>query len=164
MKHVLLGLTLALLVPAVAAQDETVDTAHWVKLSTGDAFTFEAPAGTVEYRDGMPIDSFAQSYRGPGFTLSFDYGAYSNDLRNQKALPAYHAEEIVIDGRKGVLITGPGRNLWGCHDTVTAAYVVVRHEGLFGAAIRFQIDGCAATPEGIATLHAIFRTIRFTAR
>lgn len=91
----------------------------------------------------------------------FDYGPYSNTLAEMRADPDYKVDDIIIDGRKGLLVTGPGKNAWGCKDLVTAAYVVVAHKpGMWGDT-RLEISGCTKSPEVISTLHEIFRTITF---
>ena len=141
-----------------AAVGESVDTSAWIALNAGNAFQLRAPPGTV-YKSLEGIDSFVAGFDNPQFHIEFDYGAYSNSLAGFGSDPDYKVEDIEIDGRKARLITGPGKNAWGCNDLVTAAYVVVaRTRG----DTRLEISGCTKSEASLATLHEIFRSIRFT--
>ena len=146
-----------------AVAGEGIDTSSWVTLNAGNAFTLRAPAGTA-YTSMQGIDSFVAGFDNPQFHIEFDYGPYSNTLADFGADPDYKVEDFDIDGRKARLITGPGKNAWGCNDLVTAAYVVVSHRGGQWGDTRLEISGCTKTMPSLETLHEIFRSIRFNPR
>jgi hypothetical protein len=160
LRSIVLAATALLYSTALSAETK-LDTSTWKTLSAGEAFTLRAPLGTVFKRE-QGIDSFVASFENPKFKIQFDFGLYSNTLADLQKNPEFKAEKITIDGRQGVLVTGPGKNRWECNDLVTAAYVVVDHRpGMWGDT-RLEIDGCTKSVDALATIHEIFRSIVFT--
>jgi hypothetical protein len=153
----------ALILFSAVASGETVDTTSWITLNADTAFSLRAPPGTV-YREMDGIDSYVAGFDNPQFHVIFDYGPYSGALSGYTADKGYRFEDIEIDGRKAQLITGPGRDLSGCNDLVTAAYVFLGHREGMGNNIRLLISGCTKSTAALETLHAMFRSIRFAPR
>jgi hypothetical protein len=147
--------------PALAESDNTP--ANWITIRAGKVFTFRSPAGTVQYTDGgRAIDSFVQMYRSPQFRLIFDYGHYSNDLSGYAAKRGYVTEKTEIDGRKAIIVTGPGLSVWDCEGYMSAVYLVASHTWWNGNPVSLSMTGCASTHEGIEILHALFHSLRFS--
>lgn len=146
----------------LAAPAAAVDMAGWVTISADGAFTFKAPPGTVPYNDGgVPIDSLVGQYVHPKFKLMFDYGQYSNDLSGLRADPRYTVTNEIIDGRKAIIVTGPGENRWDC-DHLIAMYMVVSHNWWNGRTTKLEINGCTRDPQAIPMLRQVFESIHFT--
>jgi len=136
-----------------AAQAE-VQAASWVRIEAGNAFSFEAPAD-IKAIPVQGIDSFVGRYASASFDLSFDYGAYPNNLSGYRKDPRFTVEEGMIDGRKSRIVTGPGLDC----PRKSAAYVMVRDTPPMPTAL--QIGGCASSDAGVAGLHRLFRSLRF---
>jgi len=151
--------TLLLSVPA--AFGEPVDTTAWITLKADNVFTLRAPPGTV-YREMDGIDSYVAGFDNPQFHIMFDYGMYANGLGGLSPEKGYRIEEIEIDDHKGRLITGPGANMWSCNDLVTAAYVDFGQRDVAWGGSRLEISGCTKSAAMLETLHAMFRSIRYT--
>src|SRR6202000_1378609 len=94
-----------------SSAEEISDMSNWVTLSAGNAFSMRAPADT-KFKKIQAIDSFASAFENPKFEINFDYGLYSNTLSDMRSDPAYKSEDILMDGRKGILVTGPGKGQW----------------------------------------------------
>jgi hypothetical protein len=163
MKRIFAALIVFSLSSPCLAAETNINTENWVLLNAENAFTLRAPPET-KFKQQQAIDSVASSFENPKFEINFDYGHYSNTLGGMKSDPSYKVEDILIDGRKGVLVTGAGKAHWGCKDLVTAAYVVVARKSGDWGDTRLEIDGCAKSPEDISTLQEIFRTIVFADR
>lgn len=156
------GVVFAAILLAGSLPASAADTADWVTFSAGNAFTFKVPPGTVPYNDGgIAPDSLIGQLAHPEFKLMFDYGLYSNDLGDMRADPRYSIENEVIDGRKAVLVTGPGENNWGCRDELIAMFMVVSHNWWNGRTIRLEMNGCARDTQTISVLRQVFKTVRF---
>ena len=106
----ILNVTLLLTVgcPSLSARAEALDDG-WLKLEAG-AFSLYAPAGW-EFREKLGVDSYVGEFSGDGIVLKFDYGRYSNDLRDAVELK-YVVTEEKIGGHKAKIVyprtSGPG--------------------------------------------------------
>jgi hypothetical protein len=140
---------------ALAAQP---DESNWITLRAGNAFTLRAPPSTT-FKPEQGIDSFVGAFENPKFEIEFDYGAYSDTLERFRNEPAVHSEQIVIDGRKALFVSGPDKD-GGCA-LFTAAYVSVAGQAGHWPNTALEIGGCAGSPETVETLRAIFQTIKF---
>jgi hypothetical protein len=78
-------LSLVVSCPSLPARAETLDDG-WTKLEAG-AFSLNAPSGW-EFHKKQGVDSYVGEFSGDGIVLTFDYGRYSNDLRDAVA-PKY---------------------------------------------------------------------------
>jgi hypothetical protein len=85
-------------VPAIRASGDP-----WQRIDAGP-FSFLAPADmTRTPRRG--IDSLVAEYENQDCRLSFDYGIYSNSLRELAGRPEFAEEEAEIDGRAARLVS-----------------------------------------------------------
>jgi len=135
----------------------------WVGIVADHAFTFYVPPGSdLKLLPGRPIDSFARRYAGATFRLAFDYGRWSNKLSDFVGDPRYRSTSALIDGRRALIVTGPGLGQWDCHDDLAAVYVIDHAEGR--QPIALEMDACTRDPRQLETVQAIFRTIKFTSR
>jgi hypothetical protein len=69
----------------------------WTKLDAGGKFTIYAPPGSY-YHPQQDIDSFVGEIVTPDFTLAFDYGLYSNDLRGMASDIGYREQKFTSSG------------------------------------------------------------------
>jgi hypothetical protein len=89
--------------PAVGGCSSTVDepdttpSNEWQQVDSSCNFFFEAP-GTLKRTRFGGIDSCVGEYGGPGMSLSYDYGGYSNPLEDYSDSADYKEEMTVIDG------------------------------------------------------------------
>jgi hypothetical protein len=140
---------------------QTIIPLGWTRIDT-PAFSFYAPADTHRIDPGgRPIDSLAETFASADFRLEYDYGLWSMRLGGYKADPRYVSQTVTIDGRPGLIITGPGLgdSTGRCSDYLTAIYVVDRKVRHGRAAL--AMEGCAQKPEGVGAIHALFMTIAF---
>ncbi len=77
---------------------------NWINVSANQKFDLMAPAGT-EVHPAKGIDSFVGSIEAPDFSLSFDYGRYSNPLNDMSGDAKYEIRDVVIDGKAANVIT-----------------------------------------------------------
>ena len=75
----------------------------WVRECPGNAFCFTRPA-TLVAQPGQVIDSLAATYRGAGYSLTFDLGRYGTSVTH---LANPGRQELMIDGRPAYLLTSP---------------------------------------------------------
>jgi hypothetical protein len=79
----------------------------WVVIPADHSFTIEAPRGT-KFRRDHGIDSYVSGFIGPGFSIEFDYGAYSYDFANERNNPRFQFVTTVVGGRRAIIVSGPG--------------------------------------------------------
>ncbi|HEX3666216.1 MAG TPA: hypothetical protein VHU23_13410 [Rhizomicrobium sp.] len=137
----------------------------WKTITAGTFFSFSAPDDTTAFSDvGMTFDSFAGMFHNSQFVLNFDYGLHSNDLSGQQNKSGYISEQTEIDGRKALIVTGPGGEMDGCRDYMSGVYLVVERNWWTGRETRFNMIGCARTVQGLEMLHQVFHSLHFLAR
>jgi hypothetical protein len=147
---------------AAAVGDDATAPPGWVMIAAGKAFTFEAPRDTARYSGGgTALDSFVEMFRNTDFELGFDYGQFSNDLSGFRAKRNFSFQQTIIDGRQALIVTGPANNDWGCHDYVSAVYIVVSHSRWSGRTTRLEMNGCTKSTEKLRMLHEVFHSLHF---
>jgi hypothetical protein len=140
---------------AVAQED-------WPTQRVGGAFVFQTPPGTMR----APTTGIAYGSSGefvnPQFTIGFDYGPFSNDLAELRSDVNYMTENVKVDSRAAVLVTGPGLgdSTFGCSGYLVAMYVVVSHNWWNGRTTRLQMHGCTSDPSIVATLRRSLQSVR----
>jgi hypothetical protein len=157
-------LILASLLLLQLAAGETARTAHGVSdgrtVTACGAFEFRVPAGT-EARSGVAIDSCAKSFDGPGFSLAYDYGVYSGELKNAERDPHFHSARIVVHGKPATVVSGPGAGV--CPGSQMIMGIDIDNfapNGLLRPPNALAMWGCVQRPESVQTLGAIFQSIR----
>ena len=151
------GLTVALLLSAVALADGTAVATGWVDVSVDHAFVIKTPPGTT-FAHTRGIDSFTGTLNGPGIAIQVDYGAHANPLERDRSVSGYLARDVVVDGRTAKLVTarrnGAVRSYFiGLHVPVarrTAGHV----QGL-------TLTATAAQPDEAERVEAAMRSVRF---
>jgi hypothetical protein len=120
----------------------------WHKVDAGP-FSILAPSGW-EFHQLAGVDSFVGQFVGDGLTLRFDFGGYSNHLKEEKK-PAYVVVHKSIGGFRAKVVSPrtPGRGIIG---------VYFRNVGLSNALCLFGQD-LTSTQQELAL--KIFETIRF---
>jgi hypothetical protein len=120
----------------------------WHKVDAGP-FSILAPSGW-EFHQLAGVDSFVGQFVGDGLTLRFDFGGYSNPLKEEKK-PAYVVVHKSIGGFRAKVVSPrtPGRGITG---------VYFRNVGLSNALCLFGQD-LTSTQQELAL--KIFETIRF---
>jgi hypothetical protein len=73
----------------------------WLKLDAG-AFSLYAPAGW-EFHKKQGVDTYVGEFSGDGIVLRFDYGMYSDDLRDALE-PKYVITQEKIGGRNSKIV------------------------------------------------------------
>lgn len=134
---------------SVNAQVNTQPTpAAWVKLDAGP-FSIMAPAGW-EFHQLQGVDSYVGEFVGDGVALTFDFGRYSDDLKEAKE-PAYVIAKKRIGGlhAKTVSPRTPGHGITGIY-----FHRISGHDGLC-----LWGKDLSATQEELVL--KIFETIRF---
>jgi hypothetical protein len=125
--------------------------ADWFRVTAGP-FSISAPPGW-HLNQLQGVDSYVGEFVGDGLTLKFDFGAYSNDLKDTKK-PAYIVVHKSIDGFRAKVVSPrtPGHG-------ITAIYFSnVDHKNrlcLWG-------NDLSATQQELAL--RIFETIQFGGR
>jgi hypothetical protein len=95
--------------PSLSIRAEKVDDG-WTKLDAG-AFSLSAPSGW-EFHKMQGVDSYVGKFSGDGIVLKFDYGMYSDDLRDTVA-PRYVTTEQQVGSHKSKIVypRAPGHGI-----------------------------------------------------
>lgn len=110
----------------------------------------------------MPIDSCAASYEGPGFTLTNDYGIYSDELRDAERNNAVRVEKTLIDGKKATLVIGPGGDACAKpRKTMVGVHVVGFATGFAGEPNTLAMWACVDSDSDVQIVNRMFRSLRF---
>jgi hypothetical protein len=133
----------------------------WVKIDTKQGFSFYAPPGT-QFHPLQGEDSFVGEIAGPAFSLRYDFGYWSNDLSDAKNAQDYSEEQVVIDGRDGVI----RRATFSSPDGQTyfaGLYVqqAVFHRAYPGRWAALEIHGSALSPQDRAIVERMYKTVQF---
>jgi hypothetical protein len=133
----------------------------WVKIDTKQGFTFYAPPGT-QLHPLKGEDSFVGEIVGPAFNLRYDFGFWSNDLGDAKNEQDYSEEQVVIDGRDGVI----RRATFASEDGPSyfaGLYVqqAVFHHEYPGRWAALEIHGSAPSTQDRASVERMFKTVQF---
>jgi hypothetical protein len=120
----------------------------WYKVDAGP-FSILAPLGW-EFHQLQGIDSYVGEFVGDGFVLKFDFGEYSNPLKEERK-PAYVVTQKVIRGRRAKIVSPriPGHGITG---------VYIRNVGNSNALTLFGRDLTSTQQELVLK---IFETLRF---
>jgi hypothetical protein len=145
------GVLLALVLSCCVSTATSSSAGDWVRVSAGP-FSISAPPGwRVKQLQG--VDSYVGEFVGDALTLKFDFGAYSNTLKDRKK-PAYVVIHESIDGFRAKVVSPrtPGHG-------ITAVYFsnVGRKNMLC-----LWGDDLSATQQELAL--RIFETIQFGGR
>ena len=143
-----LGSESEIYLPQPTGQETLTPPIGWHKVDAGP-FSFFAPSGW-EFRQLMGVDSYVGEFVGDGLTLRFDFGRYSNPLKEEKK-PAYVVVHKSIAGFRAKIVspTTPGHGITGLY---------FRNVGLSNALCLFGQD-LTSTQQELAL--KIFETIRF---
>ena len=133
----------------------------WKELRAGNKFSLYAPPGTT-FRPERGIDSFVGGFDGPNFKITFDYGAYSNQLDDEVADASYRVEHFGAGGQLALFVIGPSKGQDGCANDKEVAAMFVRGVGknTIGSNL-LMILACMDSEKQTGTVRSIFRTIRF---
>jgi hypothetical protein len=86
--------------PSLPTRAEKLDDG-WTRLEAG-AFSLNAPSGwELDKKQG--VDSYVGEFAGDGIVLKFDYGEYSDDLRDAVA-PKYIVTKEKLAGHKSKIV------------------------------------------------------------
>jgi len=120
----------------------------WHKLDAGP-FSILAPPGW-EFHQLTGVDSYVGEFVGDGLVLTFDFGGYSNPLKEERK-PAYVVIHKLIGGRRAKILSPrtPGQGITG---------VYFRNVGDSNALTLFGHD-LTSTQQELAL--KIFETLRF---
>ncbi|HEY0281703.1 MAG TPA: hypothetical protein VGC27_03655, partial [Rhizomicrobium sp.] len=134
----------------------------WVKIDTKQGFTFYAPPGT-QFSPLEGEDSFLGEITGPDFGLQSDFGFWSNDLSDARNEQDYSEEQVVIDGRAGVIRRATFASEDGPPSYFAGLYVqqAVFHREYPGRWAALEIHGSARTPQDRATVERMLKTVQF---
>jgi hypothetical protein len=93
---------------------QSVAPANWHKVDAGP-FSILAPSGW-EFHQLEGVDSFVGEFVGDGITLTFDFGGYSNPLKEEKK-PAYVVVHKSIGGFRAKVVSPrtPGHGIMGVY-------------------------------------------------
>jgi len=133
----------------------------WVKTDTKQGFSFYAPPGT-QFRPLEGKDSFVGEIAGPAFSLRYDFGFWSNDLGDAKNAQDYSEEQVVIDGRDGLIRRATFASEGG--QTYFAGLYVqqaVFHREYPGRWAALEIHGSALSAQDRAMVERMFKTVQF---
>jgi hypothetical protein len=120
----------------------------WHELDAG-AFSLFAPAGW-EFHQLQGVDSYVGEFVGDGVKLRFDFGGYSNSLKEEKK-PAYVVTDKSIGGHRARIVSPrtPGHGITG---------VYFRNVGDSNALTVFRHDLTSTQQELVLK---IFETLQF---
>lgn len=126
----------------------TAASANWHKVDAGP-FSILAPSGW-EFHQLQGFDSYVGEFVGDGIVLKFDFGRYSNSLKEEKK-PTYVVIHKSIGGRRAKIVSPriPGHG-------ITGAYF--RNVGDSNALTLFGHDLTSTQQELVLK---IFETLRF---
>lgn len=133
----------------------------WVKIDTKQGFSFYAPPGT-QFHPLQGEDSFVGEIAGPAFSLRTDFGYWSNDLGDAKNSQDYSEEQVVIDGRDGLIrratFSSPDGRTYFAGLYVQQA---VFHRAYPGRWAALEIHGSAISTQDRAIVERMFKTVQF---
>jgi hypothetical protein len=133
----------------------------WVKIDTQQGFSFYAPPGT-RFQQLPGKDSSVGEIVGPTFHLQYDFGFYSNDLSKAKNSQDYSEDQVVIDGRDG-MIRRATLSSEGGPSYFAGLYLqqAVFHREYPGRWAALEIHGSALTTQDRTTIEQMFKTVQF---
>jgi hypothetical protein len=136
---------------------------EWKELRAGAAFTLYAPPGTT-FRPEQGEDSFVGHFDGTNFTITFDYGAYSDHLSAEAADNRFRVEHFGVGGQPALFVVGPSLGQYGCgpEKEVAAEFVQGAGKSPIGLQNLLSISACMDSEKQTETVRSIFRTIRFS--
>ena len=137
-----------------APDTSTEPPSDWVRIDAGE-FRFHVPPD-FEPVAVQGVDSIVGSYQGSSISLGFDYGSYSDPLRDNDQ-PNYTIRHERIDGRKARIVS---------YDNPESARPYAFSTGIHFAAVngngaRLTLLAACKTRADLNTARTIFRTIQF---
>src|SRR5215471_5302015 len=137
----------------------------WVTINAGGIFTLKAPPGSVFVHEPVALNNSRGGVRGPGFEVQYQYALETDDLRCAVDAKNYAVQEIEVDSRKAVIITGSDVPK-SCSDSEYANFVGLYHSTAAPSYTRprfytLTIWGSVAKQEYAATIKTIYQTIHF---
>lgn len=131
----------------------------WIKVSVGSDFDLMAPAGT-SFRPGKAIDSNAGEIVTPDFTLSFDYGLYSNPLNDMSRYTNHETHDARVDGKPALIVTANTPRFPTDRPYFIGIHFPKVKTSILGA-VKLTIEGQLDVEDRYTTVERMFRTIRF---
>jgi hypothetical protein len=133
------------------------DDAAW-KLVDAGPFTLRAPRSMVLTQGGT--DSTAGSLAGEDLRLDYDFGLYSDPLRQGENSSGYESRDVAVDGfpARFVNFTLPGK--WAPARSCTGVHVPQVRRSALGW-LRLTVLACADDPQDLKPARAILATLRF---
>lgn len=134
---------------------------EWQEFDAFGRFRFRTP-NDVKQRPAPGIDSLVGSFQGRAIRLSFDYGLYSDSLRDSSysRYPQYQEGDIEIDGKKARMITFYSSEINKEYPYVAAIHFPVTEER--GARLTMMAFG--KTESDLHVARKVFESIRFGAK
>jgi len=133
--------------------------ADWIKVAAGHEFNLMAPAGT-EFHPSEGIDSFVGDFEAPDFKLSFDFGQYSNSLKDISGDARYEIRDILIDGKAANIVTAYAPRFSTDHPYfIGIHFPEVKTTGR--GPTKLTVFGLLETADDYTVIEKIFGTIRF---
>ena len=133
----------------------------WEKIDTKQGFSFFAPPGT-RFQRLHGKDSSVGEIVGRTFHLQYDFGFYSNDLGDAKNNRDYSEDQVVIDGRDGLIrratFSSPDGQTYFAGLYVQQAVFHREYPGRWAA---LEIHGTAASTQDRTTIEQLFKTVQF---
>ena len=143
--------------PSVAASNKVP--ADWIALDVGDKFVLKAPPGSAHV-PGQGIDSFVGKIGTPGFTLAFDYGAYSDPLKAQGAYQQYRVRQTQIGGKAARIVTAFAPGLSADWPYLIGVHFPNLKRSVVGP-VKLTMSGWVKAPKDYDTAETMFGTIVF---
>lgn len=131
----------------------------WIKVSAGREFDLMAPAGT-EFHPSEGIDSFVGSFEAPDFKLSFDYGLYSNPLKDMSGDAKYETRIVLINGKAANVVTAYAPRFSIDHPYFIGIHFPEIKTTVVGPT-KLTVFSLLETADYYTVVEKIFRTIQF---
>jgi hypothetical protein len=137
----------------------------WVTINAGGVFTLKAPPGSVFVHEAVALNNARGGVRGPGFEVQYQYALETDNLQCAIDAKNYAVQEIEVDSRKAVIITGSDVPK-SCTDSEYANFVGLYHSTAAPSYTRprfytLTIWGSVAKQEYASTVKTIYQTIHF---
>jgi hypothetical protein len=129
----------------------------WAQIDAGP-FMFLAPTSLVAVTV-QGIDSLVGKYTNQTIILSYDFGLYSDPLRrrfDRDKLPGYEEQNLVIDGKKAVIVAFPGPIREWSHQYTKSVHFTDVGDGRN----KLTVSASGKTTNDLVTLQRVFESIR----
>jgi hypothetical protein len=145
----------------IAATSSWADDDDWATIDTGP-FTFLAPT-TLVAKSVQGIDSLVGKYTNQTIILSYDFGLSSDPLRRRferDKLPGYEEQNLIIDGKKAVIVAFPGPIREWSHQYTKSIHFTDVGDGRN----KLTVSASGKTTNDLVTLQRVFESIRIKER